>query len=62
MRALLDTCEIIDTLQNRHPFSEHLKKIFLAAANNAFLGYISAKALTDIYYLTHRYTHDDKSS
>ncbi len=62
MRALLDTCVIIDTLQNRTPFSEHTKKVFVAAANNAFLGYISAKALTDIYYLTHRYTHNDKTS
>lgn len=62
MRALLDTCVIIDTLQDRTPFSEHSKQIFFAAANNAFLGYVSAKSLTDVYYIMHRHTHDDKAS
>lgn len=62
MRALLDTCIIIDTLQNRQPFCEDTQKIFLSAANNLFNGFITAKAVTDIYYLMHHYTHDDKSS
>ena len=62
MRALLDTCVIIDALQNRQPFCEDAQKIFLSAANNLFNGYITAKATTDIYYLMHRYTHNDKSS
>lgn len=62
MRALIDTCIVIDTLQDRAPFSEQTKQIFFAAANNTFLGYVSAKALTDIYYIMHRYTHDDKTS
>lgn len=62
MRALIDTCVIIDTLQNREPFCTDSQSVFLAAANNLFTGYISAKAVTDIYYLMHRYTHDDKTS
>ncbi len=62
MRVLLDTCVIIDALQNREPFAEDAKAIFLYAANNAFIGCISAKSATDIYYLMHRYTHDNAAS
>lgn len=62
MRAFIDTCVVIDAMQSREPFSKDAQSIFLAAANNLFLGYISSKAVTDIYYLIHRYTHDDKAS
>lgn len=59
MRVLIDTCVIIDALQSRVPFAEAAQKIFLYSANKKFEGYITAKASTDIYYLTHRLTHDD---
>ena len=62
MRALLDTCVIIDALQSREPFCKSAQTIFLAAANNQFIGCITAKSVTDIYYLTHRCTHDDKAA
>lgn len=62
MRALLDTCVIIDAMQNREPFSKDAQELFLAAANNLFVGCITAKASTDIYYLMHRHTHSDKTS
>ena len=59
MRVLIDTCVIIDALQSRVPFAEAAQKIFLLSANKQFEGYITAKAATDIYYLTHRLTHSD---
>ena len=59
MRVLIDTCIIIDALQSRVPFAEAAQKIFLASANKKFEGYITAKSVTDIYYLTHRLTHSD---
>ncbi len=59
MRVLLDTCVIIDTLQKREPFYEDTEKIFLLAANNIFNGYITAKSVTDIYYIVHRSTHNN---
>ena len=62
MRALIDTCVVIDALESREGFEKDAQNIFLAAANNAFLGHISAKAVTDIYYLMHRYTHSDKTA
>lgn len=62
MRALIDTCVIIDALQNRDPFAEDAKTIFLLLANEQFEGYVSAKSITDIYYLTHRLTHSNEQT
>ena len=62
MKILIDTCVILDALQKREPFWEDASKIFLAAANEEYQGVITAKALTDIYYLTHRSTHDKKKT
>ena len=62
MRAFIDTCIIVDTLQSREPFIDDARTMFLQAANKRFEGFITAKASTDIYYLTHRYTHNDKIS
>lgn len=59
MRALIDTCIIIDALQSRAPFKDSAEAIFLHAANRDFDGFITAKSSTDIYYLTHRITHND---
>ena len=59
MRILVDTCVIIDALQSRVPFAEAAQKIFIHSANKQFEGYITAKSVTDIYYLTHRLTHSD---
>lgn len=62
MRILLDTCIIMDAVQNRAPFAAGAKNIFRKAAMNRFIGCITAKASTDIYYLTHRCTHSDKDT
>lgn len=59
MRVLIDTCIIIDALQSCIPFAEAAQKLFIYSANKQFEGYITAKAVTDIYYLTHRLTHSD---
>lgn len=59
MRVLVDTCVVVDVLQNREPFAADAQAIFLAAANQQIQAYITAKSVTDIYYLTHRLTHSD---
>lgn len=59
MRVLVDTCVIIGALQSRVTFAEAAQKIFIHSANKQFEGYITAKSVTDIYYLTHRLTHSD---
>ena len=62
MRVILDTCIIMDAIQNREPFAEDAKNIVRAAANKWFTGCITAKSSTNIYYLTHRCTHSDKDT
>ena len=59
MRALIDTCIVIDALQNRQPFHNAAQELFLAVANRRFDGFLTAKSIADIYYLTHRSTHSD---
>ena len=59
MRVLVDTCVIMDALLSRVPFAEDAQRIFIYSANNQFEGYITAKSVTDIYYLTHRLTHSN---
>ena len=62
MKVLIDTCVIIDALQNRQEFAENAQKILIAVANRAFEGFISAKSVTDIYYLTHKQTHSNSQT
>ena len=62
MRAIIDTCVIVDALQGREPFCKDAQSILLLCASNQIEGFVTAKAITDIYYLTHRSTHDDKST
>ena len=52
MRVLIDTCVVVDVLQSREPFVADSQKIFILAANQQFIGCITAKSVTDIYYLT----------
>lgn len=59
MRALIDTCIVIDVLQSRQPFNRAAQALFLAVANRHFDGFLTAKSITAIYYLTHRATHSD---
>ncbi|MDY6333595.1 MAG: PIN domain-containing protein [Lachnospiraceae bacterium] len=62
MRAVIDTCVIVDALQSREPFCRDAEAIFMLCANQQFEGFLTAKAITDIYYLTHRQTHSDKTT
>ena len=62
MRALIDTCIIIDALQAREPFAEDAQQIFLAVANKRVMGFLTAKSASDIYYITHRHTHNGQDT
>lgn len=62
MKALIDTCIVMDLLQKREPFFQPAHEIFLAAADRLFDGYLSAKAVSDIYDLMHRFLHDDRKT
>ena len=62
MKALIDTCIIVDFLQKREPFFKSSHLIFLAVANYDFEGYITAKSVADIYYIMHHFFHDNNKT
>ena len=62
MRAVVDTCVILDYLQNREPFSDDALNIAIGRANREYEAYITASSLTDIYYIVHRHTHSDEET
>ena len=39
MRAVIDTCVIVDALQSREPFCKDAQSIFLLCANRQFEGF-----------------------
>lgn len=59
MTAVIDTCVIIDALQDREPFSQDAQKLFLAVSNRQFEGVLTAKSVTDIFYILRRGLHSD---
>lgn len=58
MKTLVDTCIILDVLQDREGHADASALIFSYAYNSPKCCHITAKSLTDIYYLTHKATHD----
>ena len=44
MRAVIDTCVIVDALQSREPFCKDAQSIFLRCANRQFEGFVTAKS------------------
>lgn len=59
MTIIVDTCIIIDALQNREPFAEDAIKLCLAVANRKCDAFITAKSVADIYYILHHSLHSD---
>lgn len=62
MKVLLDTNIILDALQARKPWAKDAKEIFLLTADKRFESCITAKAITDIYYLSHHALHDNEKT
>lgn len=62
MKALLDTCIIIDALQGREPFFDDAQNLIIAEANGEYDGFITAKSVLDIYYIVHRHLHSDEKT
>jgi predicted nucleic acid-binding protein len=62
MKVVIDTCVVVDVLQNRKPFYLDGQMIFLLCVEQQFEGFLTAKSITDIYYLTHQQTHSEKTT
>lgn len=60
MKALIDTCVIVDILQKRAPFYPAAMEILLAVSNKKCTGILTAKSITDIYYILRRSIHNEQ--
>ena len=60
MRVLLDTCVILDAMQNRGKFAKCAQALLLATANEVFEGCASSKQLCDVYYILHKVYHNNE--
>jgi len=52
MKVLIDTNVVLDILLNNAAFYANSMAVFVHAEQNRLEGYISAAAITDIYYIT----------
>jgi predicted nucleic acid-binding protein len=62
MKIFIDTNVIVDVMQKRDAFYRDSFSALEALSQNGEEGLLSAKSLTDIYYLGHRLTHDKKAA
>ena len=62
MRAVVDTCVILDYLQNREPFFDDALSIAIGRANREYEAFITANSLTDLYYIVRRSTHSTEQT
>jgi predicted nucleic acid-binding protein len=56
MRVLLDTNIVLDVLLNRAPWVADSSAIWAACDQSRLAGYLSASAITDIFYIARRAT------
>jgi len=54
MKLLIDTNIILDYLLKREPFFENASKIMLLSEKRYFNNFISASAVTDIFYISNK--------
>ena len=54
MKILIDTNVILDVLLNRAAFSANSKAVFDLAEQKRITGYVSASAITDIFYIARK--------
>lgn len=62
MKAVVDTCVVLDYLQNREPYFDDALNIAIGRANREYEAYITANSLTDLYYIIHRHTHSSEET
>ena len=60
MKTLIDTCVIVDVLQKREPFYKSAMDIVLAVSNRRCLGILTAKSVSDIYYILRSRIHNEE--
>jgi predicted nucleic acid-binding protein len=54
MKVLIDTNVVLDVLINNPDFLDYSKKMFDLAEQKQIIGFISASAITDVFYIAQR--------
>ncbi|MDR1270508.1 MAG: PIN domain-containing protein [Planctomycetaceae bacterium] len=62
MKVLIDTNIILDVLLNRQPYCRNAAKIVVLSEKEIIESYISASAITDIYYITQKMYKDKQKT
>jgi predicted nucleic acid-binding protein len=62
MTVLIDTNIILDVLLRREHFMENSSKILLLSEKKIIDGYVTASAITDIFYITNKSYNDKQKS
>ena len=60
MRVLIDTCIVVDILQKREPFYKAAMEVLYSVSNRKCIGILTAKSITDIYYILRRSIHSEE--
>lgn len=55
MKVLIDTCILVDYLQNRLPFADDAEKILTLGVNDYFKCFFTAKSVSDINYILNKH-------
>jgi predicted nucleic acid-binding protein len=62
MKVLIDTNIILDVLLDRQPYSQDSAKIVVLSEKGIIESYVSASAITDIYYITQKTYKDTQTT
>lgn len=62
MTVLFDTCIVIDVLQKRTPFCDQAMCLLEAVSDRKIKGVLTAKSITDIYYLMRKNLHNEEQA
>ena len=62
MKVVFDTCIVIDVLQRREPFCADAMKLVNAVSDQTITGILTAKSITDIYYLMRKNLHSEEAA
>jgi predicted nucleic acid-binding protein len=62
MNVLIDTNVVLDVLLKREPFREISSEILFMSENGIISGFVSASAITDIFYLVNKEHKDSEKS
>ena len=61
-KILVDTCVVVDMLENREPFCEDAQELVIGQINQEYDAFVTASSITDIHYLIKQYLGDEEAT